>query len=148
LDEVKPLWLCLHAHHLAVADYRNLVSDLEQSWQWRRAWYEQLISDHGSFFIACDAGPALGYAMTYTTVGPDDTFAVEGGTVEIVSLVVAASRRGSGVGSQLLAAVHESALARGIDTLKVAVMVGNERALEFYMRAGFSAAEEVLYLTV
>jgi ribosomal protein S18 acetylase RimI-like enzyme len=148
LDELKPLWLELHAHHLAVAEYRNLVSDLEQSWQWRRAWYEQLISEHGSFFIARDAGLALGYAMTYTTVGPDDTFAVQGGTVEIVSLVVAGSRRGRGIGSALLTAVHESALARGLDTLKVAVMVGNERALEFYVGAGFSAAEEVLYLTV
>jgi hypothetical protein len=45
-----------------------------------------------------------------------------------------------------MTAVREHAARLGIDTLKVAVMVGNRRAQVFYATAGFELAEEVLYV--
>jgi ribosomal protein S18 acetylase RimI-like enzyme len=146
LDELRPLWLALHGHHHAVAEYRELVHDAQRSWERRRSWYRELLASGGAYFIARDEDAPVGYAMTQTVLGPDDTFEVQGGIVEIISLVVAESLRTRGVGSSLVAAVREFALRRGIDTVKVAVMVGNTGAQSFYTNAGFQLAEEVLYL--
>jgi ribosomal protein S18 acetylase RimI-like enzyme len=84
--------------------------------------------------------------MTQSVLGPDDTFEVRGGILEIITLVVAESCRARGVGSALIAAVRDFAALQGIDTLKVAVMLGNTGAQSFYANAGFEPAEEVLYV--
>jgi len=148
LDELQPLWLALHRHHLAVASYRRLALDAQQSWKQRLLWYRELLADRGAYFIAREADAALGYAMTQAVLGADDTFEVRGGTLEIITLVVAESARSRGVGRELIAAVRHYAARLGIDTLKVAVMTGNSGAQEFYSKAGFEPAEEVLYVTL
>jgi ribosomal protein S18 acetylase RimI-like enzyme len=148
LDELKPLWLALHRHHLAVAEYRGLVQDPQRSWERRQHWYRELLLTSGAYFVAREDEEAIGYAMTQRMLGPDDTFEVRGGIVEIVTLVVAESVRARGVGSSLVAAVREFAARHEIDTLKVAVMVGNTHARSFYVSVGFKPAEEVLYLTL
>jgi ribosomal protein S18 acetylase RimI-like enzyme len=148
LDELRPLWLALHGHHHAVAEYRPLVHDAQLSWERRRNWYRDLLADGGAYFVARDDEAPLGYAMTQTALGLDDTFEVRGGIVEIITLVVAESLRSRGIGSSLVGAVRDFALGRGIDTVKVAVMVGNSAARSFYKNSGFQPAEEVLYLTL
>ena len=110
------------------------------------AWYERLLADGGAFFVARDEGRLVGYAFADLTSGSDDTFDVQGGILELVSLVVAASTRGVGAGRLLVEGVRDFAIAQDVDTLKVAVMVGNTRAREFYSKNGFQAAEEVLYM--
>jgi ribosomal protein S18 acetylase RimI-like enzyme len=146
LDELRPLWLALHGHHEKVAEYRDLVHDRQASWDRRRNWYLGILDDGGAYFIARQDSEAVGYAMTQTTLGLDDTFEVRGGVIEVITLVVAESARSRGIGGSLLGAVKEFALGQGIDTVKVAVMTGNTRAQSFYANAGFHSAEEVLYL--
>jgi ribosomal protein S18 acetylase RimI-like enzyme len=148
LDELRPLWLALHRHHAEVAAYRRLVDDPQQSWARRSAWYRALLADGGAYFVGREAEVPVGYAMTQTVRSPDDTFEVQGGIVEVITLVVDESRRAQGIGAALIAAVREFAANQGIDTVKVAVMVGNARAASFYRRLGFEPAEEVLYLTL
>jgi ribosomal protein S18 acetylase RimI-like enzyme len=146
LDELRPLWEDLLRHHLAVAAYRELVDDPQRSWERRQSWYHELLEHGGAYFVARDERERLlGYAMTQTVLGPDDTFEVRGGIVEVITLVVAESSRAHGIGSALLATVREFAARQGIDTLKVAVMLGNIRAQSFYANAGFEPAEEVRY---
>jgi GNAT superfamily N-acetyltransferase len=74
----------------------------------------------------------------------DDTFLVRGGIIEVVSLVVAQRARGEGIGRQLMRAAEQLASNRGFDTIRVAVMAGNDRAGEFYGSLGYSPAEHVL----
>jgi ribosomal protein S18 acetylase RimI-like enzyme len=148
LDELRPLWLMLHGHHADVASYRRLVDDPQQSWERRSTWYRALLADGGAYFVAREGEVPVGYAMTQTVRGPDDTFEVRGGIVEVITLVVDESQRARGIGAALIAAVREFAAGKGIDTVKVAVMVGNTRAASFYRRLGFEPAEEVLYLTL
>jgi ribosomal protein S18 acetylase RimI-like enzyme len=149
LDDVEELWRQLHVHHLHVATYPRLVQDLDASWQRRRAWYERLLNNGGHLFIARDAsGRAVGYALIDVVAGPDDTFDVVNGLVELVSLVVAPDVRGAGIGHLLMAGVEKEARALGIDTLKVAVMAGNDGAFRFYESFGFVPAEAVLYRTL
>jgi ribosomal protein S18 acetylase RimI-like enzyme len=145
LDRLEPLWRSLHRHHLAVASYSPLVHDADASWVRRRRWYVDLLSDGGCYFVAEEEGAPVGYAFVRATPGPDDTFDAPNGMLELVSLVVDEGRRHQGVGTRLLESVIAQAGRRGIDTLQVAVMAGNESASRFYREAGFSTGEEILY---
>jgi GNAT superfamily N-acetyltransferase len=146
LAELAPLWAELYTHHREVSLYRGLVDDLELSWARRREWYARLLAQGACFVTATDTeGRLVGYAMVAFEDGPDDTFAVKGGTVEVVTLVVAAEHRSAGVGTALLGAVEEIARNRGFDTVKIAVISGNGLAESFYETNGYSVAEHVLY---
>ena len=148
LDDLEELWKELHAHHLEVATFIPLVADVDTSWIRRRRWYERLLSEDGVVFIAAEIdGRCVGYALAVPTAGEDDTFEVKGGIVEIVSLVVTSSQRGTGVGARLVRGVRDFASDSGMNTLKVALMTGNTGARSFYENTGFRTAEEVMYLT-
>ena len=62
-----------------------------------------------------------------------------------MTLVVSAGHRSGGVGRALLAAAEDIARARGLDTVKIAVMSGNARAQDFYEANGYTVAEHMLY---
>jgi ribosomal protein S18 acetylase RimI-like enzyme len=146
LAELEVLWKQLHEHHRRVASYGPLVADLEASWRERRSWYERLLGEGGSYFLARrPGGPAIGYALVQIVLGRDDTFEVTGGICELVSLVVIPEERGSGVGRALMEAARALALENGVDTMKVAVMAGNDSAQDFYESWGFRLGEHVLY---
>jgi GNAT superfamily N-acetyltransferase len=146
LDDLEPLWLELHRHHLEVTERENLVVDDGLSWARRRDWYRRLLAAGGAYVTAADdRGRLVGYAMIGVEEGPDDTFEVKGGIVEVVTLVVSCRLRSSGVGKALLEAAEDLARTRGFDTVKIAVMRGNTRARQFYEANGYAVGEEVLY---
>ena len=62
-----------------------------------------------------------------------------------MSLVVEPGHRHTGVGGRLLEQAAEEARAREVTMLQVAVMTGNDDAISFYGRAGFTPGEMVLY---
>jgi GNAT superfamily N-acetyltransferase len=146
LGALAPLWAELHQHHREVSAYPALVADPELSSARRLDWYRHLLADGASYLTATDDEDRLiGYAVVAFESGPDDTFAVEGGIAEVVSLVVTRDRRSAGVGRALLRAAEGIARDRGFDTIKIAVMTGNSRAQAFYEAIGYSCAEHVLY---
>jgi GNAT superfamily N-acetyltransferase len=146
LADLAPLWHELHRHHRDVSDYQPLVRDLGSSWASRLRWYRRLLAEGASYLTATDdRGRFVGYAMVTVDEGPDDTFEVEGGLVEVVTLVVTGERRSGGVGRALLRAAEGIARDRGFDTVKIAVMSGNDRARRFYEANGYAVAEHVLY---
>ena len=146
LEALAPLWIELHRHHRDVSEYRPLVQDVGASWERRLSWYRRLVQGGACYLTASDdEGRVIGYAMVAIETGPDDTFATERGTAEVVTLVVTAQRRSAGVGQALLVAAEELARNRGCDTIKIAVMAGNQRAQAFYEGRGYAVAEQVLY---
>jgi ribosomal protein S18 acetylase RimI-like enzyme len=149
LDELEPLFKQLHSHHLKVATYQPLVADLDESWSFRRSWYQQLLADGAQYFIARNgSGAAAGYGLLSITSGSDDTFVVRRGIAEIMSLVVHEAYRGRGIGQQLMIAMESHADGMGADVLKVAVMSGNRSAEKFYADLGLMPGEQVLYRPV
>jgi len=60
---------------------------------------------------------------------------------EIVGLVVAADRRGSGIGARLLAETEKWARKAGVSQVRVRSNVARERAHGFYLRAGYALAK-------
>jgi ribosomal protein S18 acetylase RimI-like enzyme len=78
-------------------------------------------------------------------------------TAEISDLIVAASCRGQGIGSQIIMSLTEAARNLNVSVLEIGVALSNPRALALYRRLGFtdhhtirldlgSGIESVLYL--
>lgn len=146
LDELRPAWLALHAHHRAVASYPELNADDARSWTARRATYaDGLVDGDLEILAAREGGRLLGYAVLRYVEGADDTFAAPAGHAELLTLSVLPEHRGKGVGTALLDEVDRRLHARGPLALAVAVMDGNEDALRLYRRRGLVPAETILW---
>lgn len=110
----------------------------DQAWERRRATYESLLGDEGSFVLIAERDEqAVGYALVHLIPGSEG---YESGAQvgEVESLSVLPVERGQGLGTALLDAV-ESELARsGIAELVLSVVAGNDAAMRFYERRGMA----------
>jgi phosphinothricin acetyltransferase len=97
------------------------------SWE---AWDEAHLREHR--LVAGEDGRVVGW----TALAPVSLRPCYGGVAEI-SVYVSESTRGKGVGSELLAAVVESAERGGIWTLQTSVFPENEPSLALLRRFGF-----------
>ncbi|MFI5491829.1 GNAT family N-acetyltransferase [Actinoplanes sp. NPDC051859] len=64
-------------------------------------------------------------------------------TIELISMYVAPSGRGQGVGDRLVQAVAQWAVQAGARRLRLAVVAGNSHAEALYRRQGFRATGEL-----
>jgi GNAT superfamily N-acetyltransferase len=144
IDALRPLWLELHHHHRAVSPL-DLVGDDELSWQRRRAMYLRLLEEDAFAYLAELDGAPVGYAFVRLHEGPDDTFPLGERYAEVLTLVVTAPHRDQGLGGRLLDAVDAELDRRGVESVAIAVMTGNDDALRFYERRGLRAGEIYLY---
>jgi ribosomal protein S18 acetylase RimI-like enzyme len=84
----------------------------------------------------------IGYALAHLQAGADDdTFDFGACYAELYTLSVLPGRRGEGVGGQLLDELDEVLRAGSIETITVAAMAANSRAIEFYRRRGYTPLE-------
>jgi ribosomal protein S18 acetylase RimI-like enzyme len=144
IDALRPLWLELHHHHRAVSPL-DLVGDDELSWQRRRAMYLRLLEEDAFAYLAELAGAPVGYAFVRLHQGPDDTFPLGERYAEVLTLAVTAPHRDQGLGGRLLDAVDAELDRRGVESVAIGVMTGNDDALRFYERRGLRAGEVYLY---
>jgi GNAT superfamily N-acetyltransferase len=134
LDELEPLWRAMHSHHEAMADQVAPVRPFDESWQRRRAEYEQwLASGDAELLVAERDGSAVGYLMLRFMAGAS-TWDIGERVAEIESLSVLEQERGTGIGAGLIAAAREQAAGA---RLLVSVVTANRDAVRFYEREGF-----------
>ena len=76
------------------------------------------------------------------SVADRTTAPIAGDVLYVVSLSVTAHRRGQGIGAVLLAKAVEEATAAGLRAVALDVAVGNEDAIRFYRREGFTMVLE------
>lgn len=144
IDELEPLWLTLHRHHRTVARI-PIEADDARSWALRSALYRAILNRGAGFLLIAERDETpCGYAMVETR-GADDTYGFADGYAEVLTLVVAETERGKGIGSSLLDAVDAELMRRGIRDQMIAVMVGNDDAQRLYERRGFRAGELSLF---
>ena len=62
-----------------------------------------------------------------------------------MTLSVAPGSRGGGIGTALMDAVDAELERRGVHSLEIAVMAGNDRARAFYERRGLQVGELLLF---
>jgi len=140
LDLLEPLWSALRLHHASVAPGFGAPRERADSWQRRRSEYEQWLGDPGAFaLVAGRSGKLLGYAMVRPR-RPSPTWPLAEPAAELETLSVLPEERGQGVGSALLEAVRGELATRGATALSLLVVAGNDEALRFYERHGFSTA--------
>ena len=147
LDELEPLFKAMHAHHRAgrprAAEVRAFRSD-DEAWERRREHYRAVLDGgSGHLLLAEDGGRAIGYAVV-SEVGEQTTLRTGARVAELESLAVLPSERGAGIGSALMAAVHELIRDLGIDEVLLYVMDGNDGAMRFYERYGMRPYLHVL----
>nr|WP_202891782.1 GNAT family N-acetyltransferase [Kribbella shirazensis] len=97
-------------------------------------WRERLSSPGAYQVIASLDGTPAGMAAG---------FPGEEQTAELVSMWVAPSGRGKGIGNALMTAVEDWARGIGATTLKLSVVDGNDPAHNLYLRNGYADTDEL-----
>jgi ribosomal protein S18 acetylase RimI-like enzyme len=146
VDELRDLWLQLHAHHEAVSPIEEFVDD-ETSWTARRKVYVKILGSGGFALGAREDGELAGYAMVKFHEGPDDSWELGDRYAEVATLVVDKAHRGGGIGSALLDAVDARLESAGIGGLVIGAMEGNDGAIRLYERRGLTRGWVQLYRT-
>lgn len=139
LDELEPLWIQLHRHHIEVADpRRGPVRSEAESWAIKRGWYEAWLEEPDSFLLLAELkGELVGYLLARAVPGdPTPTWIPPERRAEIEALAVHPKVRDLGVGALLSLAVKSEAYQRGFPALGGAIVAGNEDAVRFYQREG------------
>lgn len=141
LDDLAPLWLAMQEHHESVAPSQLTAEiapfrDPADSWRRRRASYVSWFdAGNAVLHVAEENGELAGYAMVRLS-GSWSQLATPEAMAELESLSIGREHRGRGLGSRLIAAVHDDLRERGIDLLTLAVFAGNEPAARLYARFG------------
>ena len=136
LDELEPLWLSMHEHHVSVGSTIALRAPSE-TWPLRRAEYITWLAEPDAFvMIAEQDGRAIGYALV--DYRETDDVRITGARFAVLkSLAVLPEARGRGVGTALMGAVYGELRRLGIGELEIGVLFANDRARRFYEREGF-----------
>ncbi len=137
IDRVRPLWLALHKHHQSVApELAPYVPD-ETSWHYRRQQYATALSEGGQGIVATKDGTDTGYTIiAHRPMAWNATFDLPPAAWELVSVFVAPSERGSGLGSAMLARFSQIAESSGNPTKLIGAIPSNTRAVSFYQANG------------
>jgi ribosomal protein S18 acetylase RimI-like enzyme len=137
IDLLEPLWLHLFDHHASTGNAGIRAIDRAASWPRRRKLYESLFEEPETFVVLAERqGVPVGYTLCHLREGPDDTWDTGDNIGEVETLVVRPDLRGSGVGSALMDAAESELARRGAHDVLTAVMEGNDRVRDFYLRRG------------
>ena len=115
----------------------------EESWLVRSAMYASVLTRPRSVLLVAKERAALvGYAIGFVLSADekawlDDTWTNTGDVGEVESLGVVPSRRGAGIGSQLLYRLEAELRDLGAKDLVLGVLPGNEEAIRLYARFGY-----------
>jgi ribosomal protein S18 acetylase RimI-like enzyme len=101
-------------------------------------WYidrllQGLADTGGILLVAADGETPCGYAAGFAEDEPE----MRDRYFYIAELVVAATHRGRGIGTRLIAALEDVARAQGLARIGIGVLSGNERVHGLYRRLGY-----------
>lgn len=140
LDQLKPLWHQLLAHHHHVAAKMATLGrplSIDESWTLRREQYlNWLATAAGCFWVARQNEIVVAYCFVHLAEG-NVTWDWGKRTGMLESLVVTDGFRGRGLGSQLIALADRYFTDRDVEVVKVSAVASNEGALRLYRRLGF-----------
>ena len=137
IEDLRPMWEALSRHHGEVAPELAAIGErrpLEDSWAVRRALYEGLFSEPGTFALIAEFGSSpVGYALVHIR-GPEETWSTGDRVAELETLTVLPESRGRGVGTALVEAVFSELRALGVRQWAVGAIAANADAIRFYER--------------
>ena len=136
IDDIRELWLLLVEHHSRVSGRLGEVRAPDESWNLRRANYEQWLGEEDAFLcIAESGGVPIGYAMVHMRDG-DNTFVSEERIALVETICVLPDRRGLGAGAAIVEGLREKGHELNVHEARATHLVGNEIAGEFFKALG------------
>ena len=145
LDDVAPLWMALHRHHVTIDPRRLTPRPDSDSWAARRAEYDKWIDENDGFFLLAEIdGRPVGYAMVSIGRQPPQMWDTDPPAV-LQTLSVLPAYRDKGIGSALMKAVHAELRRLGVEQMVIGVLAANERAMKLYQRYGYRPALHMLW---
>jgi ribosomal protein S18 acetylase RimI-like enzyme len=143
VDELRPLWTALKAHHASVLPSEGEPRSDDEGWAIRSGNYREWIKEDDAFFtVARTAATGAPVAYAFTTLlsaGPTWPIPARIGYVE--SLVVAPTTRGGGLGRRMLQTVWDQLQTVGATEIRLGVIAANAPARAFYGALGFETFE-------
>ena len=141
LPDIEHLTRALHEHHRTVDPGIPGIPprDADAWWAIRRGRYETWLAEPDGFLLLTeeeDAERPIGYALV-SFHNRDDSHTTGDRFAELQSLVVEPSRRGGGLGTELLHEVYRQVRRRGAGEMVIGVLATNEPAKRLYEREGF-----------
>ena len=137
IPDLQPLWESLHEHHAAVATHLTAIGPVRapgQSWEVRRALYEEWLAEPDAFvLVAQDGSRPVAYALVHMR-GTEETWVTGDRVAELETLTVLPEYRSHGLGRALIDAVHGELRRLGVTQWAVGVIATNDDALRFYER--------------
>ncbi len=125
INGIKALWENLNAHHLSRSTH---FKDHFSKLTFENRMEPLKKRDCFIGYVAEDNGESVGYCIA----------TVDGSVGEIDSLFVKKSHRGKGTGAELISRALKWLEAQGCEVMKVSIAEGNEDALAFYRKFGFT----------
>ena len=139
---LKPLWIALHDHHVAVAPHLGTPRSHEESWNRRLGYYQTWFQEATTFaIIAYDDETAIGYALTRIRSAKSETWQGNEKLAELETLVVLPEYQGQGIGQQLVDEVVREVKEMGYAQLGLTVIASNAGSMAFYEKNGFVSRE-------
>ena len=141
LPDIEHLTRALHEHHRTVDPGIPGIPprDADAWWTIRRERYETWLAEANGFLLLAEEDGArrpIGYALV-SFHDRDDSHTTGDRFAELQSLVVEPSRRGGGLGTELLHEVYRQVRRRGAEEMVIGVLATNEPAKRLYEREGF-----------
>jgi ribosomal protein S18 acetylase RimI-like enzyme len=129
---VAALTIELQEFERGVTPYRVPADEEFAAWYVARLlrWLEQA---GGTLLVATEGGAPCGYAAGH----PEDEPEMRDRFFYVAELVVAASHRGRGIGTRLIAAMEDLARAQGLGRIGIGVLAGSDRVHALYRRLGY-----------
>jgi GNAT superfamily N-acetyltransferase len=132
LARIEPLWHALYRHQCEHGMLLRLPDGAYEAWL---KSIEPFLGRYANVVVAEDEGEIIGFvAGRIRTLPPYFGSAVIGAISEVI---VDESRRGTGVGRQLLAFALEWFQAQQITRVELQVVAGNPDSLRFYRQLGW-----------
>jgi len=125
LPEIEALWKELNAHHAQrSSNFKQYFDTLTFQDRLKQLLYKENLS----LLVSSDAGVYVGYCIA----------TVERNKGEVDSIYVRASHRGQRIGHELMSRAMEWLRTKECTEIVIYVAEGNEQALSFYEKYGFS----------
>ncbi len=142
IADLQPLWESLSRHHAEVApelaEVLGEVRAAQDSWEVRRALYEEWLAGPDAFALIAEEDSApVGYAVVQVR-GPEETWATGDRVAELQTLAVLPGHRGRGIGTALVERMHEELGPMDVGHFVVAVIASNADSVRFYERLGLT----------
>jgi ribosomal protein S18 acetylase RimI-like enzyme len=113
----------------------SVVDDAVERWYGAQNLAGDVAREDTVFLVVVEAGDVLGFAQSYLSRQREVV-------ADIDWVHVAPTRRGEGIGTELLQSMEDELRHRGVDRAEARVLAANEEGVAFYEEHGFDPAGE------